>query len=88
MEYENTQNGIFQKNTITTKILVFLEYGIFQEYSKNIPSHANFVILWNIEYSRIFQKKCITTKILIFLEYEILRNISEKKFSNKKYKPF
>ena len=53
MEYENQQNGIFQKTTTTTLNSIFLEYGIFQEYSKKNLSQVNFSFFWNMEYHGI-----------------------------------
>ena len=40
----------------TRKILKFLEYGIFQEYSKNCVEHVKYGNCWNMEYSGLFQK--------------------------------
>ena len=63
--------GILQKNTTTSKIFHFLEYGIFWNIPKksyhnqkchfNIPflSFNNFIydILWNMEYSKILPQQ-------------------------------
>ena len=63
--------GIFQKNTTTSKIFHFLEYGIFWNIPKksyhNQKCHFNnpflafnnfiFDILWNMEYSQILPQQ-------------------------------
>ena len=54
----NIWNGIFQKNCKTRKILKFLEYGIFQEYSKKIVKQVKYGKFWNMELE--YSKKCKT----------------------------
>ena len=94
MEYENPKNGIFRKNMSTTLNLMFLEYGIFQEYSKNKTQQRYLIFfgIWNIP--RIFQKINTTrifdwnifhffhttTLFLLLMEYGIFQFFSSTTF--------
>ena len=80
--------GIFQKNTTTSKIFYFLEYGIFRNIPKksyhnqkchyNMPflSFNNLIsyILWKMEYSKILQQGIFS----IFWNMEYSKNGNKK----------
>ena len=64
MEYENQKNGIFLKMSKTAKMLLFLEYGIFLEYSRKMAKQQKYRFFLEyrifLEYSRKMakQQKC------------------------------
>ena len=88
MEYENQENGIFQKIRDTCLNSTFLEYGIFQEYSKNWYSTLKKIFVCFLEYG-IFHILPSTGFFTIFLEYGIFQEYSKlsskKRISQHKY---
>ena len=66
MEYKKWNNGIFQKNRSTTLNSIFLECGIFQEYSKNLMQQRFlfFFGIWNNP--GILKKKKTQQRYLVY----------------------
>ena len=87
MEYENQENGIFQKICKTCLNSTFLEYGIFQEYSKNWYSTLNKIFVCFLEYG-IFHILPSTGFFTIFLEYGIFQEYSKKIVKHAKFPKF
>ena len=84
MEYENQQNGIFQKTTTTTLNSIFLEYGIFQEYSKKTYHKLNFHFfgIWNIMEYRILPIFHSKIFFLFLMQYGIFQFFATTTFFN------